>query len=108
MMAQSAIKRCGEPAAGGATSHGIPGRGMPLVAMCHSAGPYRSDPYHVAYGCAIWPPARTGRRALPRSYLGDADGPARLWAKAARHRLTRAYRGRADSAAQRSPATPVS
>ncbi len=59
------------------------------------------------YGCAIWPSPHTGRHALPRSYVGEADGPSRLWAKAVRHRLTWAYRARPDSATLRSPATPV-
>ena len=59
------------------------------------------------YGCAIWPSPHTGRHALPRSYVGEADGPSRLWAKAARHRLTWAYRARPGSATLRSPATPV-
>ncbi len=59
------------------------------------------------YACAIWPSPHTGRHALPRSYVGEADGPSRLWAKAVRHRLTWAYRSRRNSATLRSPATPV-
>ena len=40
------------------------------------------------YGCAIWPSACTGRHALPRTYIGEADTTPRLWAKTTRHRLT--------------------
>lgn len=46
-----------------------------------------------AYGCAIWGSASTGTHALPRVYVGDSDGSARLWAKGARHWLTWDYRG---------------
>lgn len=37
------------------------------------------------YGCAIWTSDLTGRYAIPRTYVGDADGPARLHAKWLRH-----------------------
>ncbi len=40
------------------------------------------------YGCAIWRSELTGRHALPRTYVGDADSPVRLRAKMLRHRLT--------------------
>lgn len=46
-----------------------------------------------AYGCAIWRSPATGPHALPRVYVGDADSPVRLWAKAARHWLAWDYRG---------------
>jgi peptidoglycan/xylan/chitin deacetylase (PgdA/CDA1 family) len=46
-----------------------------------------------SYGCAIWRSASTGAHALPRVYVGDADGPLRLWAKRSRHWLTWDYRG---------------
>ncbi len=39
------------------------------------------------YACAIWPSDLTGRHALPRTYVGNEDGPLRLWAKTVRHRL---------------------
>jgi hypothetical protein len=39
------------------------------------------------YGCAIRRCAETARHALPRTYVGAADGSARLWAKWARHLL---------------------
>jgi peptidoglycan/xylan/chitin deacetylase (PgdA/CDA1 family) len=34
-----------------------------------------------AYGCAIWRSPLTGLHALPRTYIGDRDGPLRLLAK---------------------------
>jgi len=40
------------------------------------------------YGCAIWASELTGRYALPRVYVGEPDGRARLQAKRLRHRLT--------------------
>lgn len=40
------------------------------------------------YGCAIWRSDFTGRHALPRTYIGDADSPPRMWAKRLRHRLS--------------------
>jgi peptidoglycan/xylan/chitin deacetylase (PgdA/CDA1 family) len=39
------------------------------------------------YACAIGRCADTGRHALPRTYVGEVDGAARLWAKRARHRV---------------------
>ena len=46
-----------------------------------------------AYGCAIWRSDSTGLHALPRTYIGDSDTGARLWAKGARHWLRWGYRG---------------
>ncbi len=43
------------------------------------------------YACAIWPSELAGRYALPRVYVGAADGAARLRAKSLRHSLTSAY-----------------
>jgi peptidoglycan/xylan/chitin deacetylase (PgdA/CDA1 family) len=43
-----------------------------------------------AYACAIWASDLTGPYVLPRVYAGQADGPARLYAKMLRHRLTSA------------------
>jgi peptidoglycan/xylan/chitin deacetylase (PgdA/CDA1 family) len=40
------------------------------------------------YACAIWASDLTGQYALPRVYVGVADGPGRLYAKLLRHRLT--------------------
>jgi peptidoglycan/xylan/chitin deacetylase (PgdA/CDA1 family) len=39
------------------------------------------------YGCAIWTSELTGRYAMPRVYVGEADGAARLRAKWLRQRL---------------------
>lgn len=39
------------------------------------------------YGCAIWRSEYTGRYALPRSYIGDADTPLRLRVKRLRHQM---------------------
>lgn len=39
------------------------------------------------YACAIWASPLTGRHALPRTYIGDADYPLRMRAKWVRHRL---------------------
>ena len=41
--------------------------------------------YH--YGCAIWPSPLSGRHALPRTYIGDADHSLRMRAKWMRHKL---------------------
>lgn len=43
------------------------------------------------YACAIWASDLTGRHALPRVYVGDADGGPRLRVKWLRHRLTSPY-----------------
>ena len=50
------------------------------------------------YGCAIWTSDQTGRYALPRVYVGDSDGPARLRAKWLRQRLTSGSTNEAGSA----------
>jgi peptidoglycan/xylan/chitin deacetylase (PgdA/CDA1 family) len=42
------------------------------------------------YACAIWTGQLTGQYAMPRVYVGDDDGRARLRAKWLRHRLTSA------------------
>jgi peptidoglycan/xylan/chitin deacetylase (PgdA/CDA1 family) len=39
------------------------------------------------YGCAIWRSEVTGRLALPRTYVGEADAGLRLWLKTLRHKL---------------------
>jgi peptidoglycan/xylan/chitin deacetylase (PgdA/CDA1 family) len=39
------------------------------------------------YGCAIWPSEHSGRHALPRTFVGEKDGPWRLHAKRFRHAL---------------------
>ena len=50
------------------------------------------------YGCAIWTSALTGPFALPRIYVGEPDGPARLRAKFLRHRLTSGAAGQPEIA----------
>nr|BFE86794.1 polysaccharide deacetylase family protein [Planobispora longispora] len=40
-----------------------------------------------SYACAIWKSEHSGRHALARTYVGDRDGPLRMRAKRARHRL---------------------
>jgi peptidoglycan/xylan/chitin deacetylase (PgdA/CDA1 family) len=39
------------------------------------------------YACAVHPVDPRGRHTIPRTFVGDRDGGARLWAKAARHRV---------------------
>jgi peptidoglycan/xylan/chitin deacetylase (PgdA/CDA1 family) len=73
--------------------------GQDIAGFCYPYG--RIDEAAVAavqaagysYGCAIWRSASTGPHALPRTYVGDADGPLRLWAKGVRHWLAWDYRG---------------
>lgn len=45
------------------------------------------------YTCACGYSEFTGRFALPRIYIGNADSPARLWAKAIQYWLRWEYRG---------------
>lgn len=45
------------------------------------------------YACATRYSRFTGRFALPRTYVGNSDSPARLWAKASRYWLRWEYRG---------------
>jgi len=40
------------------------------------------------YACAVHAARPAGRHAMPRTFVGDRDTSARLFAKAARHRLT--------------------
>jgi peptidoglycan/xylan/chitin deacetylase (PgdA/CDA1 family) len=40
------------------------------------------------YACAVHTSALAGRHAVPRTFIGDRDTSARLFAKVARHRLT--------------------
>lgn len=60
-----------------------------VVAGVHDAG--------YDYACAIWTSELTGHYALPRVYVGEADGGARLRAKWLRHRLTCRNVGHADA-----------
>jgi peptidoglycan/xylan/chitin deacetylase (PgdA/CDA1 family) len=75
--------------------------GQPVTGFCYPyghVGGREVTGVRVAgydYGCAIWPSGLTGRHALPRTYVGDADSGWRLWAKAFRHRMTWDYRSHA-------------
>jgi peptidoglycan/xylan/chitin deacetylase (PgdA/CDA1 family) len=40
------------------------------------------------YACAVGSSTLNGRHALPRAFVGDRDGSARLFAKVTRHKLT--------------------
>lgn len=66
---------------GRARGNGLATRSMPMVS---GGGDW------LARADARLAATRTARHALPRTCTGDADTPARLWAKAMRHRLTRA------------------
>jgi len=73
--------------------------GQPVAGFCYPYGHIDGQAVAAAqaadygYACAIWRSPHTGRHALPRIYVGDADTPGRLWAKGLRHRLTWDYRG---------------
>ena len=71
----------GQPVAGFCYPYGD--ADMRVVAAVRTAG--------YSYGCAIWRGEHTSQHALPRTYVGDADSPWRLWAKAVKHRLTWDY-----------------
>jgi peptidoglycan/xylan/chitin deacetylase (PgdA/CDA1 family) len=66
--------------------------GEPITGFCYPYGhlnklavdAVRAAGYH--YGCAIWRSPLTGLHALPRTYIGDRDGPLRLRAKWCQHR----------------------
>jgi peptidoglycan/xylan/chitin deacetylase (PgdA/CDA1 family) len=74
--------------------------GQPVTGFCY---PYGDADLRVrdavraagySYGCAIWRGQHTSQHALPRTYVGDADSPWRLWAKALKHRVIWDYLGR--------------
>lgn len=46
------------------------------------------------YACAIWPSEFTGRYAIRRTYIRDADSPPQLWAKGVWNSLKSEHRGR--------------
>jgi peptidoglycan/xylan/chitin deacetylase (PgdA/CDA1 family) len=70
--------------------------GLPVGGFCYPYGQLSDRVVGGArdagydYACAIWTSELTGRHAMPRVYVGDADGPARLRAKWLRHWLTSA------------------
>jgi peptidoglycan/xylan/chitin deacetylase (PgdA/CDA1 family) len=45
------------------------------------------------YACAVHPGVHAGRYALPRTYIGNADSPPRVWVKGLRHWVTWSYQG---------------
>jgi peptidoglycan/xylan/chitin deacetylase (PgdA/CDA1 family) len=66
--------------------------GEPVGGFCYPYGDIDATAVgrvrELGYACAIWASAYTGRHALPRTYIGEADTAPRLWAKRARHQLT--------------------
>lgn len=73
--------------------------GEPVTGFCYPYGHIdgaavnRVREAGYGYGCAIWRSPLTGRHALPRTYIGEADSWPRLRAKAVRHWLRWDYRG---------------
>lgn len=69
--------------------------GTAVTGFCYPYGHVRAREVEAVraagyeYACAIWRGPDTGRYALPRTYIGQADGPARLWAKRVRYRVDR-------------------
>ncbi|MCD2195934.1 polysaccharide deacetylase family protein [Actinomycetospora endophytica] len=86
--------------------------GRPIPGFCYPYGAH-DDAAVLAvrragfgYACATGRPARPGRFALPRTYVGDVDGALRLEAKRARHLVAEARGavGTARSVPARTPA----
>jgi peptidoglycan/xylan/chitin deacetylase (PgdA/CDA1 family) len=67
--------------------------GTEITGFCYpygAAGLREADAVRDAgydYACAVQPVEPAGRHTIPRTFIGDRDGGARLWAKVARHRL---------------------
>ena len=67
--------------------------GRPPAGFCYPYGAVDSRAVHAvrsagyAYACAVAPGALAGPFALPRTYVGDRDSPARLRIKRLLHRL---------------------
>lgn len=67
--------------------------GVPVRGFCYPYGELSDDARTAAraagydYAVATWASARRARHALPRTYVGQGDGAARLRAKLIRHRL---------------------
>ncbi|HEX6498859.1 MAG TPA: polysaccharide deacetylase family protein [Micromonosporaceae bacterium] len=66
----------------------------PVVGFCYPYGDLSAEAEAAVadagygYACATWSAARLDRYALPRTYVGQRDGPLRLTVKLARHGLT--------------------
>lgn len=67
--------------------------GAEVSGFCYpygAAGAREADAVRAAgydYACAVGPVDPAGRHTIVRTFVGDRDGGARLWAKRARHRL---------------------
>jgi peptidoglycan/xylan/chitin deacetylase (PgdA/CDA1 family) len=72
--------------------------GAEVTGFCYpygAAGAREADAVREAgydYACAVGPVDPRGPHTIPRTFVGDRDGDARLWAKAARHHLRAARR----------------
>ena len=70
--------------------------GGPVDGFCYPYGSFGAREVEAVraagygYACAAGRPAVAGRHALPRTFVGDRDGSARLFAKVVRHRLSSA------------------
>jgi peptidoglycan/xylan/chitin deacetylase (PgdA/CDA1 family) len=68
--------------------------GRPVDGFCYPYGSFGErevDAVRAAgygYACAVGRTALAGRHAVPRTFVGDRDGSARLFAKVVRHRLS--------------------
>ena len=68
--------------------------GRPVTGFCYPYGAVGDREVRAVrdagyeYACAVGSSALDGRHAMPRAFVGDRDGSARLFAKVARHRLT--------------------
>ena len=68
--------------------------GRPVSGFCYPYGAVGDREVRAVraagyeYACAVGSSPLNGRHALPRAFIGDRDGSARLFAKVARHRLT--------------------
>lgn len=68
--------------------------GRPVSGFCYPYGAVGEREVRAVraagyeYACAVGSSALNGRHAMPRAFVGDRDGSARLFAKLARHKLT--------------------
>ena len=70
--------------------------GQPVTGFCYPYGAVGAREVQAVrdagydYACSVSRSALDGRHAMPRAFIGDRDGAARLFAKVTRHRLTAA------------------
>ena len=70
--------------------------GRPVDGFCYPYGSFGDREIEAVraagygYACAVGRSELAGRHAVPRTFVGDRDGSARLLAKVVRHRLTAA------------------